>query len=193
MTIKTTPSSTLSLARGRHVLLAVAAAGIGFQLVHFAEHLLQVAHWVLHPTSHPWLTPWAAAGVDGLAALTDGRHSTGMELLHLLGNAIFLAGLVATLALLGRSRTPRRLVVTSWLQAAHLAEHVVLAATAMLAGEAIGVTTAFGAVAAGSPGAVALRVWAHFALNLVVTVYALRGLRDVPLSSSIITSAPSSR
>jgi hypothetical protein len=160
--------------RARHLLIAVAAAGLGFQAVHSLEHLLQLGYWLLHPASPAWLTPWAAAGRDALAAVTGQGPMTGMELLHLLGNAVSLAGLCATLAVLGRDRTSQALVAVTWLQAAHLAEHVALTATTLLTGEAIGLTTAFGAGPPG-PAGTALRVWAHFAINLGLTLYALRG------------------
>lgn len=110
----------------RHLLLAVAAAGLGFQAVHSVEHLLQLGYWLAHPTSPAWLTPWAEAGRDGLAALTDRRPMTGMELLHLLGNAIFLAGLCATLAVVERDRAPQSLMAVTWPQAAHVAEWYVV-------------------------------------------------------------------
>jgi hypothetical protein len=165
--------------RTRHLLLAVAAAGLGFQAVHTVEHLLQLGYWLAHPTSPAWLTPWASAGRDGLAALTDGRPMTGMELLHLLGNAIFLAGLCATLAVIGRDRAPQSLAAVTWLQAAHVAEHVALTATTLLSGQAVGLTTAFGLLPPGGPASTALRVWAHFAINLALTLYALRGLHQV--------------
>jgi hypothetical protein len=136
------PDTSLLLA----VAVAVAVAGLGFQAIHTVEHLLQLGYWLLHPTSHAWLTPWAAAARDALAALTDQHPMTGMELLHLLGNGIFLVGLCATLAAVGRDRAPRALVVVTWLQAAHVAEHLALTATMTLTGDAIGVTTAFGAL-----------------------------------------------
>jgi hypothetical protein len=164
--------------RARHLLIAVAAAGLGFQAIHSLEHLLQLGYWLRHPASHAWLTPWAVAGRDGLAAVTGQGPMTGMELLHLLGNAVFLAGLCATLTVIGRDRASQALVAVTWLQAAHLAEHVALTVTTLLTGGAIGLTTAFGAMPPG-PAATALRVWAHFAINLGLTLYALRGLRQL--------------
>lgn len=158
--------------------VGVAAGGIAFQVVHFAEHLAQVGNWIAHPAAAPWLSPWAIAGVDALAGLTDGRRGSGAELLHLGGNLIFLAGLAAAVALLGAPRRGAHLLVAAlWVQAAHVAEHLLLTATWFATGRALGVTTAFGALAAAPQVEWAARVWAHFAINLAATALALRGLQ----------------
>lgn len=164
-------------------LLAVALAALAFQVLHVAEHLLQVAHWVVLPSQGAWLTPWAAAGRDALAAVADGRAGTGGELLHLLGNALFLAGLLV-LGRLVAHRAPagdgpahlRRATVT---QVLHVLEHVALTVTWVLAGEANGVSTAFGLLDAGTTVGVATRVWLHFGINLLATVQALRAVRHL--------------
>lgn len=152
------------------VLTLVAGAGLTFQLVHAAEHLAQAGAWALRPSQPPWLTPWAAAGRDALAV--GGDAVAGNELLHLLGNAIFMAGLVA-LAGVARRRSSRgralRFAVV--VQGVHVAEHVALTGSVLLGGRAIGVTTLFGLLDAG-PTLWTLRVAAHFALNAVATAAA---------------------
>lgn len=158
-------------------LFAVAAGGLGFQVVHAAEHVVQVSYWIARPTAPPWLSPWAEVGAHGLAALADGRQATGEELLHLVGNLIFLSGVIAALRLavrLNRSGTGR-LRFALWLQTFHVAEHVLLTTTWLATGRALGITTAFGALAASPVTAVAVRVWAHLILNLTATVPALLG------------------
>lgn len=167
--------------RSRPWLLAVAIGGIGFQVLHFAEHLLQAGYWLARPSEPPWLTPWAAAGRDGIASVTDGRAGTGNELLHLAGNGVFLAGLAAALAVTLRSPRARSEAGTTWLrratwlQAAHVAEHVVLTTTWLSFGEADGASTLFGALEPGTAVAGAARVWIHFALNLAATAFAVYG------------------
>ena len=158
-------------------LVAVAAGGLGFQVVHAAEHVMQVTYWVGHPTAPPWLSPWAETGAHVLAVLADGRQATGEELLHLVGNLIFLAGLVAALRLATRlNRAGTGLLrFALWVQTIHVAEHVLLTTTWLATGQALGVTTAFGALAANPVTAVAVRVWAHLMLNLAATVPALWG------------------
>lgn len=153
-------------------VLLVAAGGLLFQVVHALEHVLQLGYWVAHPLEAPWLTPWAAAGRDTLAVAVDGHAAGGNELLHLLGNLIFLGGLVALAvwrtrtARAGGGRTLRWAFGT---QGLHVAEHMLLVATWALAGQATGVTTLFGALEAGTAPAHSVRVLSHFALNAVAT------------------------
>jgi hypothetical protein len=158
-------------------LVAVAAGGLSFQLVHAAEHVVQATYWVTNPTPPPWLSPWAEAGAHALAALADGQRATGEELIHLLGNLIFLAGVIAALRLAGQLNRPGRglLGFALWLQTVHVAEHVLLTATWFATGQPLGVTTAFGALAASPDTAATVRVLAHLALNVTVTVPALWG------------------
>lgn len=142
------------------VLLALAAAGIGFQIFHAAEHIAQAGSWLAQPAALPWLSPWARNGVDVLAGLTDGRHGTGAELLHLLGNLVYLTGLAAALRLAVTQHRPRRLLrVALWVQAVHVVEHVLLTTTWLAVSRPLGVSTAFGALTDNPTAAVAARVW----------------------------------
>lgn len=152
------------------VLALVAGAGLTFQVVHAVEHVAQAAAWALQPSQPPWLTPWAAAGRDVLAV--GGDAAVGNELLHLLGNVIFLAGLVA-LAGLARRRDSRSraLRVAVAIQGVHVAEHVALTGSVLVGDRPIGITTLFGLLDPG-PALWTLRVGAHFALNTVATVAA---------------------
>lgn len=153
--------------RRRAVLTLVAAVGLGFQVLHVAEHLVQSAVWVGATDQPPFLTPWAAWGADLLAVA--GHGSLGQELLHLVGNAVFLAGLVALAAL---ARPPGQWVrLALVVQGAHLLEHVALSLTTAVWGRAIGATTLLGTLEAG-PALWRLRVLAHLALNTVATLAA---------------------
>ncbi|HEX9765558.1 MAG TPA: DUF6008 family protein [Nitriliruptorales bacterium] len=179
---------------GDRLLQAGVVLGLGFQAVHALEHVLQTAYWALHPVEAPWLTPWAASGRDALAAVTANSPAEGNELLHLAGNLLFLAGLAVLLGLVRRRRsaTPRGLRAALWLQGAHVAEHLLLTASSLWVGRALGVTTAFGQLA--GPVGSSVRVWAHFLLNIAATwlatvaVVALiredRGSRGVTASSA---------
>jgi len=177
----------------RRALWAVAVAGVAFQVLHFAEHLLQAGYWLLHPTQAPWMTPWGKAGRDALSAETDGQMATGTELLHLLGNGVFFVGLAAAGLLAHRLLAAARSAPTVgtlrqrlpglhkalWAQGFHLAEHVLLTLTWMWGGSAIGFTNLFGTIEPGTTLVWTTRVWAHFALNLVATVYAVVGVREL--------------
>lgn len=164
----------------------IVAAGLVFQGLHVVEHLVQVVAWVAAPTSPAFLTPWAVEGRDLLAGVTGSQAGLGNELLHLVGNVIFLAAL-AGLAAVDRAddrcgvrpRSPARARLTrlaiGW-QCAHVAEHVVLTTTAAVAGGAWGASTVFGLIEASTPVGIATRVLFHFVLNAVPTVLTLRAL-----------------
>lgn len=158
-------------------------AGIAFQVIHFAEHLLQAGYWVVHPGEAPWLTPWAAASRDVLARTADGHTTTGNELLHLGGNAVFLAGVIAAVMAVRAShhlaRTPWGLRMAVWAQGIHVGLHVGLTVTWLTLQQAHGLSTLFGLLEPGTVLANALRVWVHFVINLVATVYAVIGLWQI--------------
>lgn len=157
----------------------IAVAALVFQVVHFIEHVAQLGFWAAHPATAPWLTPWAVAGRDLL--IVDGTPASGNELLHLIGNLIFLVGIFALVAL-ARSRARSAgeipyLRAALLLQGAHVVEHLLLTGTYLAFGSAIGFTTLFG-LADGAFGS-GLRVWAHFLLNLVGTYLATRAALEM--------------
>lgn len=158
------------------VLVALAIGGLLFQGAHTAEHVAQVVQWGTTPSAPAWLSPWAVTLRDGLAV---GGVALGNELLHLLGNLVFLVGALALLALVGRGAVrparpgPVRAAVA--VQVAHVVEHVALTVSVLTVGRPIGVTTLFGTVEAG-PDATALRVLAHFMINAVASGLLVHGL-----------------
>lgn len=154
---------------------AVGLIGVGVvgQIGHFQEHIAQAIYWIAHPYSDAWMTPWANSFARGMGQVDSTKPSLGMEILHLTGNLIFLAGLVGIMLITRRvssqlqSRKWARMGV--WMQGIHGVEHLVLTVSVALgASRAIGLSTWFGAI---DPG-VALttyRVWWHFVANLVGT------------------------
>jgi hypothetical protein len=180
-------------------LLVVLVGGVvSFQVVHFFEHLLQLGYWFAHPTEPGWMTPWGRAAADGLAALAgyQGDMTMGMELLHLVGNWIFLAGVIPVYLVL-RSRVKERKAmraasVAFWLQLVHVVEHVSLTSTYLLIGRSIGMSTLFGAsYYLGNAWASSIRIWWHFLMNLTVTVAALLALRELRRTGLLTTPAVS--
>lgn len=167
---------------------AVAALALLFQVGHFAEHAFQFAVWILGDLSNicgrdtPWMSPWVTELVRQAGMLlfptSDAarRMMLGMEALHLVGNSIFLAGLVSLFYCV-----PSKWVRWAlYIEAFHLYEHIMLTATAYFTGKPIGLSTLFGGV--GVLGdrefAVGCRVTWHFAMNLLPMPFAMAGVMD---------------
>lgn len=153
---------------------AVAVIGIGVlgQLGHVQEHFAQVGYWLGHPNAPAWMTPWGTGLADGLQLLLPGRQTFGMELLHLTGNFIFLAGLAGVMVLTHRAvgvRSRRWARMGVWMQGLHGLEHLVLTLSVAFGSRAIGLSTFFGLVDPG-PGLTTYRVWWHFAANVAGSV-----------------------
>ena len=155
--------------RGAATLVLIGVVG---QIGHFQEHVAQVGYWVAHPNSPAWMTPWANGLASGYGAVDTSKPPLGMEILHFVGNMIFLAGMVGILVITNRARHVRarkwgRMGV--WMQGLHGLEHLALMLTVWLgASKAIGLSTFFGQLDAGS-GLVTYRVWWHFLANVAGT------------------------
>jgi hypothetical protein len=168
------------------ILAVVAILGLLFQVGHFAEHAFQFAVWTLGELSNicgrdtPWMSPWVTEMVRQIAALlfpnldAARRMMLGMEVLHLLGNSIFLTGLAA-LYYCARSKWVRWAL---YIETFHLYEHIMLTATAYFVGKPIGMSTLFGAVnvIGDREFAVGVRVTWHFAMNLLPMPFAMIAL-----------------
>jgi len=100
----------------------------------------------------------------------------GMEVLHLIGNSIFLAGL-ASLYYCVPSKWVRWAL---YIETFHLYENISLTATAYFLGKPIGMSTLFGAVnvIGEREFAVGCRVTWHFVMNLLPMPFAMVGLME---------------
>lgn len=150
--------------------LAVIGIGVVGQIGHLQEHVAQVAYWVAHPESPSWMTPWGTGLARGFGQVDKARPTLGMEILHLVGNFIFLAGLAAVAVVTRRARGTKARrwgVMGVWMQGIHGLEHLALTVSVWLgAKQAVGLSTWFGQLKAG-PGATTYRVWWHFIANVV--------------------------
>jgi len=162
--------------------LAIAVGlGLAFQVGHFLEHGIQFAVWVLG--SDQWLTssycgrdtPFMSWPVTELvrfvgiylfpSATVARQMMMGMEILHLIGNTIFLTTIAGVYYFI-----PSKLVrYAFYVEGAHLCEHVSLTLSAYFVGIPIGVSTLFGQAPTwlGKSGAVGYRVTFHFLMNLL--------------------------
>ncbi|MFE4635877.1 DUF6008 family protein [Streptomyces sp. NPDC056773] len=147
--------------------------GVVGQLGHFQEHVSQAGYWVAHPLSPAWMTPWANSLARGMGQIDMTKPSLGMEILHLTGNFIFLAGLVGIVLITKRAtghlQSRKWAKMGVWMQGIHGLEHVVLTLSVALgASRAIGLSTWFGTIPPG-PALTTYRVWWHFVANLIGT------------------------
>ncbi|WP_234357224.1 DUF6008 family protein [Streptomyces sp. NBRC 110028] len=154
---------------------SVGLIGLGVigQVGHFQEHVSQAGYWIAHPNSPAWMTPWANSLSRGMGQIDTTKPSLGMEILHLTGNFIFLAGLVGIMLIAkrvaGNLKSQKWAKMGVWMQGIHGVEHIVLTASVALgASRAIGLSTWFGTIDPG-PALTTYRVWWHFVANLIGT------------------------
>ncbi|MBZ9803447.1 DUF6008 family protein [Mesorhizobium sp. ES1-6] len=179
-------SQTAEVTNFKLVFGTIAALSLIFQVGHFAEHAFQFGVWVLGDWSNicgrdtPWMSPWVMNLVDkvGLivapAADPARRTMLGMEVLHLIGNGIFLTGLVCLYVCLPSKWVRWALYIETF----HLYEHIMLTTSAFFVGKPIGMSTLFGAagVIGSRDFAVGFRVTWHFAMNLLPMPFAMIGI-----------------
>lgn len=161
--------------------LAVIGLGVVGQIGHIQEHIAQVGIWVLHPDSPPGMTPWGDALAMGFGRVDPANKTLGMEILHLVGNFIFLAGLAGVMVVTRRAlRTKARrwARMGTWMQFVHGLEHLALTVSVALGARAIGLSTWFGLLPEG-PGLWTYRVWWHFIANVVGSVIFAIALRHL--------------
>lgn len=181
------------------VAAILAGLGLLFQVGHFAEHAAQFVIWLLGDLSAicgrdiPWMSPWVTElvrrfGVLAFPAADSARQTMlGMEVLHLVGNSVFLTSL-GCLYYCIRSRWVYWAI---YIEGFHLYEHIMLTATAYLIGKPIGLSTLFGGtgVIGSREFAVGFRVIWHFAMNLLPMPLAMIGLMEFWSGRSRILSA----
>jgi hypothetical protein len=168
------------------MLGVVATLGLAFQIGHFLEHAFQFGIWILGDLSNICGrdTAWMSAiGEDLVKIIGTGlsteltvpqRRQLGLEVLHLIGNGIFLASLIALYFCMPIKWT--RWAV--YIEAFHLMEHVALTLSMLYVGKPIGISTLFGY--AGQLGSrefsVGYRVSWHFVMNLFPMPFAMIGV-----------------
>jgi Family of unknown function (DUF6008) len=151
----------------------VIVLGVLGQIGHLQEHVAQAGYWVLHPEAAAWMTPWGMGLSMGFQTVDMSRPTLGMEILHFIGNLIFLAGMAAIMVITTRARATkarRWAKMGVWMQGIHGLEHLSLMLSVWLgAKHAIGLSTWFGLLDPG-PGATTYRIWWHFIANVIGSV-----------------------
>lgn len=178
--------------------LSVILIGVVGQIGHLQEHVAQAGYWVGHPNAKPWMTPWGTGLAKGFGQVDSSKPSLGMEILHLTGNFIFLAGIAGVMVITYRARqtqTRKWGKMGVWMQGIHGLEHLSLTlSVAFGAKQAIGLSTWFGTLPAG-PGLWTYRIWWHAIANLIgsyifaVALYQLWRERAVVRATYLATAA----
>ncbi|MDB5194371.1 MAG: hypothetical protein JWN50_385 [Parcubacteria group bacterium] len=155
----------------RFLVAVIAVLGVLFQIGHFVEHAVQFGVWLLSSRNTPYMSPVAMACVRFLgnwlfpAKDPAVRMMLGMEVLHLIGNSIFLVT-IGSLFYFIRSKFMR---YAFYVELFHLYEHIMLTLTALFLGKSVGLSTLFGGAATlgGQQFALGYRVSWHFVMNLI--------------------------
>ena len=173
-----------------NIFAMIVGLGLAFQVGHFIEHAVQFAVWIggqfnwvvasFCGRDVPYMSPPLTAMVRfvGTTLFPDAgaarQMMLGMELLHLVGNSIFLATIAGVYYLM-----PSKWVRWAlYIEGGHLCEHLALTLTAYYIGKPIGISTLFGQASYyfGRNGAVGYRVAWHFALNLLPMPFVMIGM-----------------
>ncbi|MES3004979.1 MAG: DUF6008 family protein [Patescibacteria group bacterium] len=166
-----------------YATMCIVVLGTMFQVGHFAEHAVQFGMWLFSDRSMPWMSTWAMYLVHQIGhwAVPDAsgarQMAVGMELLHLVGNGIFLVTIAAFY-----KHSPTKLVRQAfYVEGFHLIEHLLLTFSVIYLGKPIGFSTLFGnsSLVWDKEGVVGYRVFWHFAMNLVPSILIMKAMMNM--------------
>ena len=165
-----------------YTLATIATAGLIFQIGHFLEHTVQFGVWLFGDRTAPWMSAPVMELVHMVGAYyfptadMARQMSAGMEILHLIGNTIFLTTLLSLLYFI-RSKWVR---YAFYVEMFHLYEHISLTLSIIYLGKPIGFSTLFGASVPllGSQLAIGYRVFWHFIMNFVPSALFMMGAKE---------------
>jgi hypothetical protein len=173
--------SSAGLEQFNNILKILVGMGLAFQIGHFLEHAVQFAVW--SGGKSQWVaanfcgrdTPYMSRPVTEMVELLGAylfptatvarQMMMGIEILHLIGNCIFLATIAGVYYFI-----PVKLVrYALYIEGAHMCEHIALTLSAYYLGKPIGLSTMFGQASLwwGQELAVGWRVSWHFVMNLL--------------------------
>jgi|688.fasta_scaffold04411_6 hypothetical protein len=155
----------------RKLAIIFVGGSLLFQSFHTLEHLVQLSRWFTSPYSPPYMSPIAKTASSQLestfANLTNitGVSSLGMELLHLVGNGIFLTGGVVLYFSPVFAKVRKYSLYALLFEGVHMIEHSILTISALSGNGAWGASTQFNLLAGSQLST--HRIWWHGAMNLI--------------------------
>jgi hypothetical protein len=186
-----------------NVLAVMVGLGLAFQVGHFAEHAVQFGVWL--SGTYQFVidnfcgrdTPFMSWPVTemvrlmGAALFPDAplprQMMMGVEVLHLIGNSLFLATIAGVYYLL-----PVKLVrYAFYIEGGHLLEHLALTVSAYYVGKPIGISTLFGQAVPlwGREVAVGYRVSWHFVMNLLPMPFVMMAMMQHFAAKKAVSAA----
>ncbi len=180
--------------RPMFVFVSMVALGVIFQVGHFVEHAVQFGVWLSGQHQKAYMSPVAMTLVHYIGdtlfptATMPRQMAMGMEVLHLIGNTIFLVTIGGLCYLIPGKQVRMAL----YIEAFHLVEHLLLTYTTVYLAKSIGMSTLFGyaTTLGGLEFAVGYRVSWHFVLNLIPSALIMYALMKSRSSSNVETLAP---
>lgn len=179
-------------------VFTLAVLGVMFQIGHFFEHAFQWGVWLFGERKKPWMSPladWLCMQAGKIVhpmpfdcgdekAWMAKQMFFGQEVLHLIGNSIFLVTIAllliyfSSLSYTWQRYESRKLM--KWalaIEGFHLYEHLMLTATVFILDKPIGFSTLFGGTSFfAKENAVGFRVSWHFFMNLIPTILMMKAL-----------------
>ena len=155
----------------RKLAIIFVGGSLIFQSFHTLEHLVQLSRWFNSPYSPPYMSPIAKTASSQLessfASISNiiGVPSLGMELLHLVGNAIFLTGGVVLFFSPVFAKVRKYSLYALLFEGVHMIEHSILTISSLSGNGAWGASTQFNLLAGSQ--LTTHRIWWHGAMNLV--------------------------
>jgi hypothetical protein len=163
--------------KNKYIAYIFVAAGALFQIFHTVEHIIQMYRWGISPYSPPYMSPVAKTAAKQLESSfantfnITGIPNIGMELLHLVGNSIFLTGGIVLFYSPIFKKIKSYALYPVLFEGLHLAEHISLTFFAASKKSAWGSSTLFNLLS--GPQLTTHRIVWHFIMNVLALAFYL--------------------
>jgi len=176
------------LSKLSYFLALIVTLALLFQVGHFLEHLAQFSVWIFGPKDSMFMSSWAISLVEWLASFFTNADPLqakriGVELLHFIGNFIFLIGISAYFYF-NKSKSVK---IAFWVQLIHVLEHTLLTVSILTVGVPLGISTLFG-LQTSVRFFIGYRIIWHFIINLIPSFYIVKAFLEQKRAGRILQS-----